>query len=104
MKPILKDNYYQLFPEIEPYNSGYLKVSDRHDIYYEEVGNPDGPPLVLLHGGPGGGISKASRQFCESQWSLRLDIYYESPSALKRVSLAASLFTLQRCQFVVAVL
>lgn len=65
MKPELKDNYYQLFPEIEPFNSGYLKVSDRHEIYYEEVGNPEGPPLVLLHGGPGGGISTASRQFCD---------------------------------------
>ena len=37
-----------LFPEIQPFNSGFLKVSDIHDIYFEECGNPKGKPAVFL--------------------------------------------------------
>src|SRR5262245_14211096 len=43
-----------LYPEIEPYRSGELRVSELHQLYYEESGNPDGKPVVFLHGGPGG--------------------------------------------------
>lgn len=42
---------------------GMLKVSDIHNIYYEEVGNPNGKPAVIIHGGPGGGCSPVYRQF-----------------------------------------
>ncbi|CRH46071.1 Proline iminopeptidase [Chlamydia trachomatis] len=52
-----------MFEPIEPYKSGYLKVSDIHSIYYEEVGNPNGRPILFVHGGPGGGISESSRQY-----------------------------------------
>ena len=52
-----------LYPEIEPYRSGLLKVSDLHDIYYEECGSPGGKPVVVLHGGPGGGIAPFLRRF-----------------------------------------
>jgi proline iminopeptidase len=52
-----------LFPEIEPYDSGYLKVSDLHEIYYEQVGNPQGIPILYLHGGPGAGCSPMARRF-----------------------------------------
>ena len=52
-----------LYPEIEPFDSGMLKVSDIHDIFYERVGNPDGLPVVFLHGGPGGGLLPLYRQF-----------------------------------------
>lgn len=52
-----------LYPEIEPYQSGTLKVDDRHTLYYEQCGNPDGKPVVLLHGGPGGGCSPKMRRF-----------------------------------------
>ena len=38
----------ELYPPIEPYNSGYLTVSDIHEIYYEECGNKDGNPVVYL--------------------------------------------------------
>ena len=41
-----------LFPPLEPYASGMLPVSELHSIYYEECGNPDGVPVVMLHGGP----------------------------------------------------
>ncbi len=52
-----------LYPEIEPFDSGKLKVSDIHEIYYERCGNPDGIPVVFLHGGPGGGLIPMYRQF-----------------------------------------
>jgi len=50
------------YPPIEPYNTGRLRVSDLHELYYEEVGNPDGKPAVLLHGGPGAGLIPLYRQ------------------------------------------
>jgi proline iminopeptidase len=56
-----------LFPEIEPYNSGFLKVSDIHEIYFEESGNPKGKPVVFLHGGPGGGISPTYRRYFDPE-------------------------------------
>ena len=52
-----------LYPEIEPFDSGMLKVSDIHEIYWERVGNPEGIPVVFLHGGPGGGLIPLYRQF-----------------------------------------
>jgi len=52
-----------LYPPIEPNQSGMLKVSDRHTLYWEECGNPDGKPVVMLHGGPGGGCNAAMRRF-----------------------------------------
>ena len=52
-----------LYPEIEPYNTGRLRVSDIHELYFEEAGNPNGKPAVFLHGGPGGGIDPTYRRF-----------------------------------------
>jgi len=52
-----------LYPEIEPFDSGTLQVSDRHTLYYEQCGNPQGKPVVMLHGGPGGGCSPKMRRF-----------------------------------------
>ncbi len=52
-----------LYPEIEPYQTGYLKVSDLHEIYYEECGNPKGKPVVFIHGGPGGGVGPMDRRY-----------------------------------------
>jgi proline iminopeptidase len=52
-----------LYPEIEPFDSGMLQVDDRHSLYWEQCGNPDGRPVVILHGGPGGGCSPKMRQF-----------------------------------------
>ncbi|MFO1121963.1 MAG: prolyl aminopeptidase [Hyphomicrobiales bacterium] len=49
-------------PPIQPFDRGRLRVSDLHEIYYEQCGNPDGQPAIVLHGGPGGGISPFLRQ------------------------------------------
>lgn len=54
---------YDLFPDIAPYSSGFLKVSDVHELYWEQSGNPDGIPIILLHGGPGAGASAIHRRF-----------------------------------------
>jgi len=52
-----------LYPEIEPYNTGMLRVSESHEIYFEECGNPNGKPVVYLHGGPGGGCRANFRRY-----------------------------------------
>jgi proline iminopeptidase len=52
-----------LYPEIEPYRTGRLQVSDLHEIYFEESGNPSGKPVVFVHGGPGGGTEPKQRRF-----------------------------------------
>ena len=52
-----------LYPEIAPYDTGSLQVDDRHALYYEQCGNPKGKPVVLLHGGPGGGCNAKMRRF-----------------------------------------
>ena len=56
-----------LYPPIEPYRSGWLRVSDLHEIYYEEAGHPDGIPAVFVHGGPGTGADARARQFFDPQ-------------------------------------
>ena len=56
-----------LYPPIEPYQEGKLKVSELHTIHYEESGNPQGKPVIFLHGGPGGGIAPMYRQYFDPQ-------------------------------------
>jgi proline iminopeptidase len=58
-------NETTLWPPIEPFQSGYLKVSDTHKIYYELSGNSEGKPVFFLHGGPGGSSSPYMRRFCD---------------------------------------
>jgi proline iminopeptidase len=52
-----------LYPEIQPFRFGHLDVGDGQQVYWELSGNPDGKPVVFLHGGPGGGTDPAYRQF-----------------------------------------
>ena len=51
-----------LYPEIKPYQTGMLEVGNGHSLYWELSGNPDGKPVVFLHGGPGGGSSPDHRR------------------------------------------
>ena len=53
----------KLYPSIRPYSTGFLAVDDIHTLYWEQSGNPDGVPIVLLHGGPGAGATPDHRRF-----------------------------------------
>jgi proline iminopeptidase len=56
-----------LYPRHEARRSGRLRVSDIHEIYWEESGNPNGVPVIALHGGPGGGSSPEMRRFFDPE-------------------------------------
>ncbi len=61
----------ELFPNIEPFNTFNLPVSDLHTIYVEESGNKNGKPVIFLHGGPGGGVDpKYRRYFDPKKWRI----------------------------------
>ena len=61
----------ELFPNIEPFNTFDLPVSDLHTIYVEESGNKNGKPVIFLHGGPGGGVDpKYRRYFDPKKWRI----------------------------------
>ena len=51
------------FPAIEPFETGILEVDEPHRLYYEQCGNPEGDPILFLHGGPGAGCSEQDRCF-----------------------------------------
>jgi proline iminopeptidase len=55
------------YPPIEPFHRARLRVSALHDIYYEVSGNPDGKPVIVCHGGPGGGSSPSMRRYFDPQ-------------------------------------
>ncbi|MDM8548164.1 prolyl aminopeptidase [Candidatus Venteria ishoeyi] len=52
-----------LYPEIKPYSTFHLSVSSLHSLYVEESGNPEGLPVVFLHGGPGAGCDANHRRY-----------------------------------------
>jgi len=52
-----------LYGPIEPYRQQHLKVGDKHEIYFEECGNPRGKPVLIVHGGPGGGCNASMRRY-----------------------------------------
>lgn len=60
-------NYLGFYPPIEPYDQGWLDVGDDHTIYYEQCGNPSGRPVVVVHGGPGGGTNPSMRRCHDPQ-------------------------------------
>jgi proline iminopeptidase len=60
---MLQESAYNLYPELEPYHSGWLAVSSDHRVYYEVCGNPCGKPVLFLHGGPGSGCNPNQRRF-----------------------------------------
>ena len=58
-----KSAVFYLHPPIDPFDQRMLEVGDGHKIYMEQTGNPEGIPVVILHGGPGGGCSPAMRRY-----------------------------------------
>lgn len=52
-----------LYPPVDPYDQRMLSVGQGHQVYMEQCGNPDGIPVVVLHGGPGGGCSPSMRRY-----------------------------------------
>ena len=62
-----------LYPDNEPFAYGWLPTGGTHEIFYEECGNPDGKPCVILHGGPGGAINPTMRRFFNpAKWRMAL--------------------------------
>ncbi len=58
-----KSALHYLYPSIEPFDRCLLDVGDGHKLYVEQSGRPDGIPVIVLHGGPGGGCSPAMRRY-----------------------------------------
>lgn len=54
---------HYLYPPVEPFDQRQMDVGDGHIVYYEQSGNPDGLPVIVVHGGPGGGCSPAMRRY-----------------------------------------
>lgn len=54
---------YAFYPEISPFKKEFLKVSEIHTIYVEQCGNPNGKPILFVHGGPGGGVNEDHRRY-----------------------------------------
>lgn len=54
---------FDLFPPLSPYSSGFLDVDHHHHLYWEQSGNPDGVPILHIHGGPGAGATAKHRRF-----------------------------------------
>ncbi|MDD9921137.1 MAG: prolyl aminopeptidase [Boseongicola sp.] len=57
-----------LYPSIEPFDQRMMPVGDGHRVYVEQCGNPNGVPVVVLHGGPGGGCSPAMRRYFDPSY------------------------------------
>ena len=58
-----------LHPPCEPFATGTLSVGDGHELYFEQCGNPEGVPILFVHGGPGAGCSEADRRFFDPERS-----------------------------------
>jgi proline iminopeptidase len=63
-----QQNTHELFPEIEPFNNFYLPKKNMHEVYVEESGNPEGVPIIFMHGGPGGGCGNKQRRFFDPSY------------------------------------
>src|SRR6056300_703025 len=58
-----KRAYQHLYPTVDPFSAEIIDTGDGHHIYIEQCGNPQGRPVVVVHGGPGGGCSPIMRRY-----------------------------------------
>lgn len=65
-----------LYPDIEPYATSELTVDETHTLYWEESGNPQGIPMLFVHGGPGAGTSPKDRCFFDPQ-AFRIILFHQ---------------------------
>ena len=73
MSPSPGQSRRSLYPETEPFASGFMETPEGFRVYYEECGNPKGKPCVILHGGPGGAINPTMRRFFDpKRWRMLL--------------------------------
>src|SRR4030081_3493194 len=72
-----------LYPEIGPCEPGYLPLSANHVMYWEQVGNPRGRPVLFLHGGPGAGAGAVHRRFFDPEF-WRLVIFHHRGAGRSR--------------------
>ena len=63
-----EEKNYSLFPNIQPYSKNYLNTNDGYKIYIEECGNPNGLPVLVLHGGPGAGCNPNMRRYFDPKF------------------------------------
>ncbi|WP_010300542.1 prolyl aminopeptidase [Candidatus Odyssella thessalonicensis] len=64
----------ELYPDITPNHTGFIKLDELHNMYWEECGNPHGVPIVFIHGGPGAGAGAAARRFFDPEF-YRIIVY-----------------------------
>ena len=72
-----------LYDAIEPYDSGHFRVSAVHELYYEQSGNPEGKPVVFLHGGPGAGLVADYRRYFDPE-AYRVILFDQRGAGLSR--------------------
>ncbi len=88
----------ELFPEITPYETGALPLGGDHVMYWEQSGNPDGAPVLFLHGGPGAGTTATHRRFFDPHY-YRIILFDQrgagksTPSAAVEANTTAHLIT-----------
>jgi len=61
--PVTETPRRELYPELEPFASGWMQTDSVHEVYFEECGNPQGQPVLVLHGGPCGAVNPAMRRY-----------------------------------------
>ena len=62
------ESSHSLFPNIQPYSNSYIKTDDGNKVYFEECGNPDGLPVLVIHGGPGAGCNPNMRRYFDPKF------------------------------------
>ncbi|MDA0916350.1 MAG: prolyl aminopeptidase [Proteobacteria bacterium] len=82
----IKQRAKTFFECLPSYNEGYLEVGDGHSLYYEEYGNPNGRPVLFLHGGPGAGFSNSHKGFFDPK-TFRV-IFYDQRGSGKSIPYA----------------